>query len=228
MPHLARPWPLQTAVLIIFLAGVVPAAAEDLPSPVCDLVIHEELAELEEARIAVSLAHSNFAAYERIFEMIESLWEAKAIPRMTFVEARYDRDAAKLALDAADLILERQAALVEQYRLICDAADSGSRDRSGAIRDAYLRYRRADCDSLAKTIEVAATNLEFNQEFLSSILHLREESVATKTDVILAELDVEREEKSLADARRRTAACREELAGLEETATSAPSPRSSM
>jgi hypothetical protein len=35
------------------------------------------------------------------------------------------------------------------------------------------------------------------------------------SQVILAELDVELEEKSLADAKRRTATCRSELPGLE-------------
>ena len=204
---------LSPVLLVVLAAIVIPATAQNLPAPVCDLVIHDELAELEDARITVDLAKSNFAAYERILQMIERLYGAETIPRMEYLKAKYDRDAAKLELEAADLILERQAALVEQYRLICNAAGSGTgtQDRSSAIRGAYLRYRRADCGSLAKTIEAAATKLEYNREYLKRILDLRRDRFATHTQVILAELDVELQEKSLADAKRRTATCRSEL-----------------
>jgi hypothetical protein len=188
------------------------AAAQEAPPAVCDLLIHEEQSELETAALSVSLARSNFAAYERIVVMIEGLWEAKAIDRMSYIEARYDRDAARLTLEEADLLLERQSLLVEQLRLLCGADGPRGGERDQAIRDAYLRYRKADCDSLAKAIEVAATNLEFNRELLRSVLDLREANVATKADVILAELEVEREEKSLADARRRAQGCRDALA----------------
>lgn len=209
---------LLSIIPMILGMFALPVTAQDYPAPLCKVVIHDELTELEDARIDVDLARSSFAAYERIFKMIEGLWEARTIPRMDYVEAKYDRDAAKLELERADLILERQAALLEQYRLFCDEAESEEemRERYGAIRKAYLKYHRADCDSQAKAIEVAATNLEFNREYLKKILELREEDFATHTQVILAELDVELEEKSLADAKRRTAVCRSELAELEK------------
>ncbi len=200
------------------LPSVSPVASaslrrNELPPDVCDLLIHEEQSELETAELSVSLARSNFAAYERIMEMIEGLWQADAIERMTYIEARYDRDAARLALEEAGLLLERQSVLVEQLRLICGPGVSkdGEQERARTIREAYLRYRKADCDSLAKSIEVAATNLEFNRELLKSVLDLREGNVATKPQVILAELEVEREEKRLADAKGRAKACREAL-----------------
>lgn len=208
---------LPSTILLIFGMIVLPVAAQDYPAPVCEVVIYDELTELEDARITVDLARSNFAAYKRILKMIEGLWEARTIPRMDYIKAKYDRDAAQLELERADLILDRQAALLEQYRLICDEAGSGEemQERERAIRKTYLKYRRADCDSQAKAIEVATTNLEYNREYLKKILELREEDFATHTQVILAELDVELEEKSLADAKRRTATCRAELAELE-------------
>lgn len=194
------------------------ATAQDYPAPVCEVVIYDELTELEDARITVDLARSSFAAYERIFKMIEGLWEAQTIPRMDYFKAKYDRDAAQLELEQADLILERQSALLEQYRLICDEviSEREMKDRGKAIREAYLKYRRADCGSQAKAIEVAATNLEYNREYLKKIVELRNENFATHTQVVLAELDVELEEKSLADAKRRTAICRAELAEMEK------------
>jgi hypothetical protein len=209
---------ISFTVLVLF-GSLGIADAQELPDAVCDLLIHEERAELEDAQLSVSLARSTYAAYERVLEMIEGLWQADAIERMAYIEAKFDRDSALLTLEEADLLLERQSVLLEQLRRICDPAESktSKRERSRALREAYLRYRRADCDSLAKAIEVAANDLEFNREYLESILDLREGQVATKTQVILAELDVEREEKILADAKARTAACREELDKLDPT-----------
>jgi hypothetical protein len=209
--------------LLLALASI-PAAGQELPAPVCKIVIHDELVELEDARHVVDLARSRFATYEKIFAMIEGLWKGKTIPRMDYLEAKYDRDSAKLELEEADLILQRQAALVEQYRLICDeTASASTQEHARALREAYLRYRRADCGSLAKAIEVAAVKLEFNREYLKRTLELRREEFATNAQVILAELDVELEEKNLADAKRRTGICRAELAEIDNgTGTSSP------
>jgi hypothetical protein len=150
--------------------------------------------------------------------MIKGLWDAKTIPEMDYLKAKYDRDGAKLTLEKNDLILERQDALVEQYRLICKGAmaGSGNQDRKSAIRKAFLHYSRADCDSLAKGIEIAANNLEYNRQYLKKIVKLRQEKFANNTQIVMAELDVEREEKSLADAKRRNETCRAELSSLEQ------------
>lgn len=216
MNRLAQPRFLTSLAGLVLVGAIGFTAAQEFPPDACDLVIHEERSELETAELTVNLARSDFAAYERIIEMVEGLWQAKAIERMAYIQARYDRDAAKLALEEADLLLERQSALVEQLRLICGPAHAkeDERGRAPAIQEAYLRYREADCDSLAKAIEVAATNLEFDRELLKSVLDLREANVATKPAVILAELEVEREEKSLANARDRARGCREELSRL--------------
>lgn len=199
------------------------AAAQDLSDSVCRVVIYDKNTELEDARIAVDLARSRYEAYGKIFKMIEGLWEGKTIPRMDYVKAKYDQDAARLELERYGFILERQSALVEQYRLICSGKDFEKETRKKALRTAYLHYRRSDCDALAKGIEVASTNLEFNREYLENILKLRKENYATNTDVIMAELDVELEEKKLDDAKRRTAVCRDELEQIEKN-PSAPLP----
>jgi outer membrane protein TolC len=217
MPRIIKQGFLLSTILLIHGAVATSVIAQDYPATVCKVVIYDETTELKDARIAVDLAKSNFAAYEKILKMIEGLWEAKTIPRMDYIKAKYDRDAAQLELERADLILERQAALVDQYRLICNMPGSGTEkeERERTISKAYLDYRRTDCDSQAKAIAVARTNLEYNREYLKQILKLRQEDFATNTQVILAELDVELEEKSLADAERRTAVCRAELSNLE-------------
>jgi hypothetical protein len=209
---------LLLAVLLV-IASASPASAQNYPAPVCEVVIYEELSELADARIAHDLAKSDFAAYEKIFDMIKGLFDAKTIPDMDYIKAKYDRDASKFMLEKTDLIIERQGALVDQYRLICNGTMSGSgtQDRAIAIRKAYLHYRRADCDALAKGIEIAANNLDYDRQYQQKIVKLREEKFATNTQVVMAERDVEREEKSLADAKRRTEACRVELAALDRS-----------
>jgi hypothetical protein len=201
--------------LFLFTGSLIAGVAQDLSSSVCDVMIYDEQVELEDARNDADLAKSDFAAYERIFGMIEKLWKSGTVPDMDYIKAKYDRDASKLKLERADLIIVRQSTLVEQYQMICNRTSSGdNQDRAFAIRKAYVRYRQADCDSLAKATDVASTNLEYNRKYLSKIAKLRQENNATQTQIILAELDVEREEKNLADAKRRTMICRTELERL--------------
>jgi len=183
---------------------------------VCKLVIHEERLELEETQLALSLARSDFAAYEKIFKLIEELWKGDAIERMAYIETKYNRDAAKLTLDRAALSVERQQALIEVYGLACDSSASAATSR--AAERLRRHYQKAHCDSLAAAVEAAAVRLEFDRELLTSVLDLREGQVATRPDVILAELRVEKEEKRLRDAKIRVEACRREL-GRQEKAT---------
>jgi len=219
MSNITKPELLLLAVLFAVSCATM-ASAQHTPAPVCEVAIYEEMSELADARADVDLARSDFAAYEKIFDMIKGLWDAKTIAEMDYIKAKYDRDAAKLTLERNDFILERQGALVEQYRLICNGAmaGSGNQDRAIAVRKAYLHYRRADCNALAKGIEVAANNLEYNRKYLQKIAKLYQEKFATHTQVILAELNVEREEKSLADSKQRNETCRTQLADLERSA----------
>lgn len=213
---------LRSHIAAGLLAATLPlnlpssAAPPDPTSTICSLRIHEEEQALEDARLEVGLADSSLAAFGEIFELIHSLWDAAAIDRMSYLRAKYDYDAARLSKERADLILARQGALIECYRLACTRGEDADPD---AVERAFLRYRRADCDQQAMAIRVASTNREFNREFLASIRDLREGKVATRQDVIRAELDVALEEQRLADAERRTAECREAL-GTEASAAS--------
>jgi hypothetical protein len=202
---------------VVFLIAVsFHATAQDLAGSVCRVAIYDETSELEDSKLAVELARSRFEAFEKIFKMIEGLWEGKAIPRMDYVKAKYDQDAARLQLDKSGLLLERQGALVQQYRLICRETEGEKADLQKALWEAYLHYRRADCEAQAKGVEVAETNLTYNREYLENILRLRSQNFATQTQVIMAELDVELEEKSLEDAKQRTSVCREATRAIEE------------
>ncbi len=200
--------------LAILLMSNGPAQAQAIQETLCGLVLHEERLELQEWELELDLARSDFAAFEKIFKLIDELWRDNAIERMTYLKSKHDRDAARLALARADLIVERHEALIEQYRLVCetlvsgDTADASSRD----VQQAYLRYRKAHCASLSKAVEVAEVMLDFDRLLMTSIINLRAAQAAARQDVILAERDVEKQEKRLEDAKRRVEICRRDLA----------------
>jgi hypothetical protein len=195
---------------LLALAGAVPSTAEELPSPLCRLVLEEEETELLDAELEVELLRSSVKAYDEVFALVEGLWEAEAVERMLYLGARHDRDAARLSLESAELLLARQRALIDQVRLLCEAParDESAEALEGALDAAFRRYLRADCSARAKAVEAARVSLEFQRQWLESTLELRAGEVATKTQVILARLDVERDAQRLRDARRRLEECR--------------------
>ena len=207
--------PRSPAILatMILVFGTPTAAAAGSPFPNCNVVLQEERREREDAELELDVARSDVAAFGEIYGLIEGLWKADAIERMTYLRAKYDNDSAKLALEQAELVAARERAEELQYRLICGAppAPASAAERDRALAKAKQDYGNADCDQHAKAIEVAKVDLEFRRQFLASVLDLRKGDVATRQDVIMAELDVEREQKRLADAERRTAACNREL-----------------
>jgi hypothetical protein len=203
------------AVIVVFsifpMSVVAESSSDDWLRFVCETGIREEQLELDDARLEVDLSGQALAAYEEIYSQIAQLWEQDAIERMVYLEARYDRDAARLALERAGLLLERQEALIEQYRIVC--GQTGARGDAARTKQELDRqieaYREADCEARAKAVEVAKVNLAFDREWLASILELREADVATRPQVILAELELEQEQVRLADAERRARICRQ-------------------
>jgi hypothetical protein len=196
--------------LLALPALAAAAEADPLPTDLCRLVLEEEQTELLDAELEVRLARSSLEAFEEIYTLIEGLWEGEAIERMVYLGARHDRDAARLSLESAELLLERQRALIDQVRLLCEAPprDEPAGEREGALDAAFRRYLRADCSARAKAVESAKVSLEFRQQWLESTLELRAGEVATKTQVILARLEVEHDAQRLRDAQRRLEACR--------------------
>jgi hypothetical protein len=187
--------------------------AQAIQRTLCELVLHEERLDLKEWELELSLARSDFAAFEKIFKLVDELWRDKAIERMAYLKSKHDRDAAKLALERADLIVERQEALIEQYRLACETLASGdtAKAHSRDVQRAHLRYRKAHCDSLSKAVEVAEVMLDFDRLLMTSVINLRAAQAAAQQDVILAERDVEKQETRLKDSKRRVEACRHDL-----------------
>lgn len=208
---------MAIAGVALLAAGPAGVLAQQKSGRLCSPLIQEEILQLEEFELEVDLARAESAARVRIFEMIDQLWEKQVVERMVYLESRYNRDSTRLEFEAADLVAARQKALIERYRIACGEEQSRTVPPagSGTDRPFALAYLNAHCDSLAKRNEAAKTDLEFDRQYLDNIRELREGNVATATDVILAERDVEKDEIRIADAARRLETCRRHLAAEE-------------
>ncbi|ANM31095.1 hypothetical protein ABI59_18220 [Acidobacteria bacterium Mor1] len=169
----------------------------------CDVLIADERVQLADHALEVRLAEARLSAFEDIYALIDGLWQREAIERMVWLEAKYERDAARVALERAGLVLERQEFLVERLAATCRGAKGSAEARRG--------YRALQCAQLERAIAEAGIDLEFQREWLASVQRLREGSAATATaqDVIRARLEVSLCEIRLEDARKRQASCKE-------------------
>ena len=174
----------------------------------CRALLEDERVQLADLALEVRLAQARLDAFEEIFGLIDGLWQNEAIERMVWLEAKYDRDAARISRDRAGLIVKRQQALIDRLADTCGG-------KSGAPAHKRNRYRSIQCEQLGRAVEQARIDLEFQQEWLTSVRKLREGSTATATaqDVILARLEVTLEQIRLEDAQGRLKACRKELPG---------------
>ena len=173
----------------------------------CDVLLADERVQLADLDLEVRLARARLNAFEQIFGLIDGLRQNDAIERMVWLEAKYERDAARVAMERADLVVARQRVLVERVAAACgDAAGSGA---------ARKRFDAIQCEQLGRAVEQARIDLEFQREWLASVQRLREGSAATATaqDVIRAQLEVTLEEIRLADAGSRHASCKKRLSG---------------
>jgi len=193
-----------TVVVLIWTLGLGSMVlAGDDSHPVCRVLLLEEQSERDDLALEVELADSWLKAYEEIFVLFDGLWKHDAVERMLYLKSKHDRDLAKLEKEHQAVLLERQDALLDQYRLFC------SEDASKAAHGrAHTRYLKADCDGLAKRVEIARVDLEYSLVLLDSQLDLRKNHVATRQAVIQAEYEAEEARRRLADGERRVRQCR--------------------
>ena len=130
---------VATAAALLMLLGSVPLAlaADD---PVCELLLDEERSEQADLELSVDLARSELSAAEQIHDLLDRLWKNDAVERLLYLRGKHDRDASRIRVERAERRVERQRALVDQLVAVC-----GKRDDREAKRQAYIRYRRADC-----------------------------------------------------------------------------------
>jgi hypothetical protein len=202
-----------TSMLLGVVAVTVPAPrAGDAVDPICRVLLLEERSEREDLELAVELADSELTAAQEIFELLDALRKNDAVERLLFLTGKHDRDAARLERERSALLLERQDALIEQVRLLCKDVSAGG--EGSAYDRAYVRYLKADCGRLSKEAAIADVDLAYRREVLASVRDLRQNNVATRQDVILAERNVATARQRLDSGRVRTERCHEHLRQL--------------
>jgi len=189
--------------------GQLPVLAHDGLVALCPFVLDERQTELDDLELAVQLDQTRLELAEEIFVLLDGLWENDAVERLTYLEGKHHRDVAKISLKRARRRLERQQAVVEQYRLVCSApfAEERAPEKRRAIEQAYQRYLDSDCEVRALDVAVIEANLRHHQENLKSALDLRKDEIVSREQVILAERDVELMRKELEQARQRASRC---------------------
>jgi len=197
--------------LVTLVAG--PSSAETMLRPDCRIVLEEEAQDRDAVALQLDLSRSELVAAEEVFGLLERLWKDDAVERLLYLAGKHQRDAAAISVERFEQLLAQQEALIEQYQLICDAAESGKQSDEGRRSNdqAWRRYRRAECEVRARDLAMAEVDLAYDLEILASYRDLREHDVATRQDIVFSERDVEMSRKELAQAKRLVEACRQEL-----------------
>lgn len=205
---------MASHVLVALAVGTLAfgaSAAEDPHHLLCRLLLHEDQRERDDLQLELTLARSTLAAHEEIFVLYDGLWKIQGIERLVYLRGKHDRDLAQIEVERVRLLVERTDAYLAQYRTYCDALSAGARPseaQAGSIGRAWSRYLSAECDALDQQRNAAEVDLAYEREVLASVLELRAGEVATRPQVILAELDVRTAEERSSDARARVERCR--------------------
>jgi hypothetical protein len=181
---------LCVGTLILATLGSSAALAENATNPLCTLVQREERLHLEAYELESGRADTRLAAEEQIFTLVDALWKDGLIERITHLKAKHDRDVARIDVDRRQLLLKRQQAVIEIYENYCSTSVDG-KTRAARLEKANKDFAQADCHRIGKDLAIAEADLAFDTEWLTSVVDLRENGVATAQDVIYAERDVE-------------------------------------
>ncbi len=189
------------------LLAQLPVLAHDGLVALCPFVLHERQTELDDLELAVQLDGTRLELAEETLVLLDGLWKNDAVERLIYLEGKHHRDVAKISLRRARRRLERQQAVVEQYRLVCSDlfAEERAPAKRRALEQAYQRYLDSDCEVRALDVAVIEVNLGHHQENLKSALDLRKNEIVSRKQVILAERDVELMLEQLEQARQRAA-----------------------
>ena len=202
------------AVLAVALgAPSLAAAAEPEFSLLCPLFRQQEREDRRDLELRRDLAGENLAATQEILDLFDELLAKNAVRRLAHLGARHARDMARLEVEHIEIEIEREAAELTQYRIACAElpAGAGPPERDAALRRAHTLNRRADCDLQILQARRGAVDLAYRREVQESTRELRDRNAATIQEVIHANLQVKRVKAGLANAKRRTKACRAEL-----------------
>lgn len=195
--------------LTCILLRSLPVVAQDGFAALCPFLLQERQTELDDLELAIGLDETRLEVAEEILVLLDGLWKNDLVERLPYLQVKHHRDVAEVSLERARRRLDRQLAVVEQYRLVCSAPSTQERtpDDRSALEQAYQRYLDADCEVRVLDAKVIEVNLGHHQENLKSALDLHENDIASRQQVLLAERDVALMLKELEQARQRAARC---------------------
>jgi hypothetical protein len=190
----------------------LPVEAQEGFAGLCPLLLQESRTELEDLELAAQMDATRLEVAEEVFVLLDGLWRNDLVQRLPYLSVKHRRDVAKASLEIARRRVDRQQAVVEQYRLACSAPSEQERssDDRRSIEEVHERYLDADCE--IRVLEVAAfeVDLEYYQEILQSARDLRLNDIASRQQVLFAEQDVQLMLKQLELARQRATRCMKE------------------
>lgn len=197
------------ALSVVLFAMSAPGSAtaqEGFPA-LCALLTHQARIELEDLELAVATDVTRLEVDERIFALLDELWQNELIERLIYQAVKHRRDSSAISVQVGQARVSRQQAVLEQHRLACREAGAG--DTSASLADLQAGYDTADCSIRQLEVQQFEVDLAYQQEVLTSARNLRQSDIASVQQVLTAERDVDLTQQRLELAMERAARCAE-------------------
>ena len=212
MLRLSRHFVVTTlCALTCLLLRPLPVVAQDGFVGLCPLFLQQTQTELEDLELAIQAEETRLEVAEEIFVLLDGLFQNDLVERLPYLGVKHRRDVAEISLERIRRQLDRQQAVVEQYRLACSAPleQEHTSDERRALEEAHQRYLDADCQVRGLDVAVFEVDLEYYQEILRSRLDLRQSDIASRQEVLFAEQNEELTLQQLEQASQRLARCQQ-------------------
>ncbi len=210
----------RLGALVLFVGSVAaiigaPDVARAGFDRLCPLLDHEEHRELQDLELSLELARTELRARERVFEMVEALWQVRAVEQEIYLDYRRQRDRTRVRVDRIETEIEQQQTVVAQYDLICDGrkASAANAESTAEIDALNERYRELECKLLGYDVAIAEVDYAFHSAVLEATKTLNLGNVKSKFDLVLDEADAAQAKSRVEGYRRRARGCRAQLEG---------------
>ncbi len=202
---------LSGLMLFVVAVGAPPppsrATAQEGFAALCALLTHQAQVQLEDLELAVETDATRLAVDERIFGLLDELWENELIERLIYKAVKHRRDSSAISLRTSRYRAERQQAVLEQHHVACSTADHDDGTEHGALEQLQRDYDAAECAIRGLEVEQFQVDLEYQDEVLVSAQNLRQSDIASVQQLLTAQRDVDLTAQRLELATRRAAQC---------------------
>ncbi len=194
------------ALAVLLLPG--PAAAQEGFEGLCTMLLDQARVELEDLELAVQVHREEALLAEEVSEMADRLWQDGVLALVAPLGAQYRRDSARVVLELAERMVDRQRAVLDQHELACwDSATREVPAELGTIDQARQRYLDADCAVRELEVALGGMDLEYQDEAMSRSRSLIQNDIVPRQQILFTERDVNVARYRLQVARQRAARC---------------------